>query len=98
MRRPVTFHRLANLELQEASAYYASVGEALGSEFLDEVERVTLLLAEHPELGPTARGAVRQRSLRRFPYTVFYSTTGAAIRILAIGHQKRRPFYWARRR
>lgn len=66
--------------------------------FLDEIERVSRLLSEHPEIGPIARGDIHQKVLREFPYTVFYSIRPEAVRILAVGHQKRRPFYWARRK
>ena len=98
MSWPVSFHRLAQLEVLDASAYYASVGAGLGAEFLDEIERASRVLTDHPEIGPVARGDVRQKILRQFPYTMFYSIRPNAIRILAVGNQKRRPFYWTRRK
>ena len=98
MIRRASFHRLAQLEVLDGSAYDASVGEGLGSEFLDELDRVRHLLVAHPEIGPVVRDNIRKKILREFPYTVFYSIRLDEIRILAVGHQKRRPFYWRGRR
>ena len=41
--RRASFHRLAQLEILEASGYYAEVGDGLGAEFLDEVDWVCRL-------------------------------------------------------
>ena len=71
MSRRVSFHRLAQLEVLEASAYYASVGDGLGAAFLDEIDRVWRLISDHPEVGQVARGNIRQKILREFPYTIF---------------------------
>ncbi|WP_438003790.1 hypothetical protein [Sorangium sp. So ce321] len=37
---------------------------------------------------------VRWWLVRRFPYSVLYRVRDDHIRILAIAHQNRRPFYW----
>ncbi len=34
----------------------------------------------------------------RFPYSLVYSVRPNEIRIVAVAHQKRRPFYWRARR
>lgn len=34
---------------------------------------------------------VRVRTLERFPYTIVYAVESAAVVILAVAHQKRRP-------
>ena len=98
MSRTVTFHRLAGLEVQEGAAYYGDVGDGLGAAFIDEIERAARALMEHPESGPVVRDPVRKKVIRRFPYTLFYTVRPGEVRVLAVGHQKRRPFYWARRR
>jgi hypothetical protein len=43
-------------------------------------------------------GDVRWWLVKRFPYSVLYRIRDDHIRILAIAHQKRRSFYWRRRR
>ena len=41
---------------------------------------------------------VELNELLRFPYTVIYSLRDEQIRVLALAHEKRRPFYWRGRR
>ena len=43
------------------------------------------------------RRGVRRKVLRRFPYNLYYVIASDMIRILAVGHQSRRPRYWTDR-
>ena len=94
----VEFHEAAELELNEAADFYDLRDPGLGGAFLDEVERGLDQIVKHPEAAAQAQGAVRKRILARFPYSIFYSIHEDQVRILAIAHQKRRPFYWRGRR
>jgi plasmid stabilization system protein ParE len=91
------FHRLAELELNEAIEYYELERPGLGAAFLNEVERCVRSISEHPEAGPVIRADVRRRLLRRFPYGLLYSVKSDGIRILAVMNLKRRPSYWVGR-
>ena len=93
-----SFHRLAEREIFEAVDYYTTVGGSLAVAFIDEVDRATAFLVEHPEGAPLEGRAVRRLILQRFPYSLLYSIRADEIRILAVAHQKRRPFYWRGRR
>jgi len=91
------FHKLAELELNEAAQFYEQETPGLGHAFLNEVERCLQFTSEHPEAGPVVRGQVRRRLLRRFPYALLYSIKPQGIRILAVMNLKRRPNYWVGR-
>ena len=95
--RQISFHRLAERELNEAALYYESESPGLGVIFLDEIERFIEDIAKNPSGGIKLRGPVRRRILRRFPYGILYSARAEGIRILAIMHLKRRPMYWVGR-
>jgi plasmid stabilization system protein ParE len=95
---PVIFHELAENELNEAAAYYAQARPGLGDAFIAEVQSAVDALVASPLAGQTVEEDVRWWLVRRFPYSVFYRIRADHIRILAIGHQKRRPFYWRARR
>jgi toxin ParE1/3/4 len=95
---PVIFHELAAAELNEAAAYYARSRPGLGAAFLGEVQHAIDTLVAAPLGGRPLDDDVRWWLVRRFPYSVFYRIREDHIRILAIGHQKRRPFYWRSRR
>lgn len=93
MSRQLDFHESAELELNEAADFYDLRSPGLGGDFLDEVERGLGHIAEHPEAASPVLGVVRKRILARFPYSILHSVGEDGIRILAIAHQKRRPFY-----
>ena len=90
----VSFHRLAERELNDSALYYEHESPGLGKSFLDEIERYIEAIAKQPNAGTKVRGQVRRRVLRRFPYGILYSIRADGIRILAIMNLKRRPMYW----
>jgi toxin ParE1/3/4 len=98
MNRQVSFHAMAEQELNDAASYYNALRPGLGQAFLDEVERAVTQILAYPEAAPLVNRIVRKKLVRRFPYSVMYSIRPEDIRILAIAHQKRRPFYWRGRR
>ena len=93
----VSFHELAEREMNDAALYYESESRGLGVRFLDEIERYIAAIVKNPNAGPKVRGKVRRRIIRKFPYGILYSVREDGIRILAIMNLKRRPTYWVRR-
>jgi plasmid stabilization system protein ParE len=94
----VIFHDRAEEELNEAAGYYARARPGLGDAFLTEVNLAVEALLAAPLAGAVVEGDVRWWLVRRFPYSVLYRILDDHVRILAIAHQKRRSFYWRRRR
>lgn len=97
MRQKVSFHELAELELNEAAFFFEMEREGLGSRFLSAVEAATSQIQEHPEASPIIIKDVRRKLLLTFPYSIVYSIKPDRIRILAVANQRRRPFYWRSR-
>src|SRR4051812_4710255 len=93
----VSFHRLAEREINDAAMYYEHESRGLGVSFLDEVERYIAAIVKNPKAGTKVRGHVRRRLLRKFPYGILYSERVDGIRILALMNLKRRPTYWVGR-
>jgi plasmid stabilization system protein ParE len=98
MNLRVSFHENAEGELNEAADFYDLVSSKLGSLFIDEIQRTIERITEFPEAAPLLRGRVRKKPVAKFPYSIIYSVRPKEIRILAVAHQKRRPFYWHSRR
>lgn len=94
MSQRLSFNALARQELREATAFYNKETPALAHAFLDEVEYALTQVRDFPHSCPLLSRTVRKKVLRRFPYNILYSVRSEEIRILAIAHQKRRPFYW----
>ena len=91
------FHPLAAQELNDATDFYENQTPGLGSDFLDELERILGLLESLPDIGrPTPRD-LRTFPTRQFPYSLVYRNLTDHVFILAVAHQRRRPRYWAGR-
>ena len=71
--RTISFHKLAEKELNEAAAYYYAIRPALGEAFLKEIGHCLRSASEFPEAGPVLVGSIRRKLARRFPYAVVHS-------------------------
>lgn len=98
MSPKVSFHETAESELNEAADFYELASPDLGRLLIDEIQRTVGRITEFPDSAPRIHGEIRKRSIARFPFSVIYSVHLNEIRILAIAHQRRRPFYWRGRR
>lgn len=90
-------HRLAELEIREAAAYYELQRAGLGEAFLVAIREEFEFLMHHPESCPTLDHGIRRGVLRAFPYSIFDRLDAERIFILAVAHQSREPHYWVRR-
>ena len=93
-----SIHEAAETEINEAADFYDLENPGLGSVFIDEIQKAIESISEFPDAAPLIRGRVRKRAVVKFPYSLVYSVRQDEIRILAVAHQKRRPFYWRGRR
>lgn len=96
--KPVVFHVDAAQEAQEARDYYDGVRPGLGDDFQGELDAALTRIKENPYLYAAESGTIRIAPLNRFPYSLYYEELDDRIWIAAVGHQHRRPGYWARRR
>jgi toxin ParE1/3/4 len=90
----VNFHEDAFTEMIEASKYYEERALGLGMSFLDSVEEAVTQVLANPEACQLIGDLVRQKLLKRFPYSILYVIEPECLRVMAIAHQKRRPGYW----
>lgn len=98
MRPALSIHEVADTEINEAADFYDLESPKLGGMFIDEIQRALQSIVEFPDAAPLIRGRIRKRIVARFPYSLVYSARENEIRILAVAHHKRRPFYWRGRR
>jgi plasmid stabilization system protein ParE len=98
MSPTLSIHEVAEAEINEAADFYDLESPGLGGVFLDEIQRAFQSIVDFPDAAPLIRGWVRKRVVTKFPYSLVYSTRGNEIRVLAVAHHKRRPFYWRGRR
>lgn len=98
---PYEFHPLAERELDEAVGHYEAVSPGKGLELARQVYSAILQICEFPESAPLSRGTIRSIVVQpdsQWDYTIHYRAKPARVRILAVAHQARQPFYWFGRR
>lgn len=86
------FHGAARLEIR-------ALAPQLGQSFTETVDHCLRGICQLPfawQPWPGADG-VRRRPLQRWPYSIIYAVEPAAIFVVAIAHQRRRPGYWMSR-
>jgi toxin ParE1/3/4 len=98
MTLSIWIHPEAEAEINEAATFPDFESTGLGRVFLDDVEHAIEVVLSHPGSAPIIKGRVRRKLLRKFPYSIIYSVVGDQIRVLAVSHQRRRPFYWRHRK
>ncbi len=98
MSPTLSIHEVAEAEINEAADFYDLESPGLGNVFIDEIHRTLQSIVDFPGAAPLIRGRVRKRIMSKFPYSLVYSTREDGVRILAVAHHKRRPFYWRGRR
>jgi plasmid stabilization system protein ParE len=94
MSLPLWFHPDAETELNDAADYYAAQSPRLDRQFIAEIEQALSQIVAFPEAAAIARDRARCKVLLGYPYSLMYSVTESAIRVLAVAHHRRRPFYW----
>ena len=75
---------LASIEIIEAYDWYELQREALGVEFLDELEIFINSLRTNPKTYSFYKEPARQGQLNRFPYTVVYEIVESNVIIYSV--------------
>ena len=84
----------AELELDEAVAWYGQQQAGLEAAFLREFQATIRRIRIRPEIYNEIRPGIRRGLMRRFPYSIIYENGADLLLILAVAHQHRRPGYW----
>ncbi len=98
MSLSLRLHYDAELELNDAADYYDRGSPGLGSAFIDEVESGFERIRSYPDGAPEVAKGIRKRVLSKFPYALVYEVREEDVRILAVAHQRKRPYYWRGRK
>lgn len=91
------FLRPAEIEVDEAVAYYDDRRTGLGDRFEQDLLATVQFITEHPLSGKPLSEKTRKWPFRKFPYNVIYVVEPEEIVIVAVAHHRRRPGYWLSR-
>ena len=90
----IRFLEIAQIELDEAIAYYNYEGPGLGEVFLTDVLNSLDRIGKFPEAWQTCSKRTRRCQTRRFPYGIMYQIRKDEILVVAIANLHRKPDYW----
>lgn len=89
----------AAADVDAALDWYGRRDPILPLQFLEQLDLVLDRIQENPLQFPIIEGGVRRGLLRKFPFSVYFTTEhdDTAI-VLAVVHQRRHPDSWKRER
>ena len=94
----IEFHPIAQVEFDEAIAWYEEQRAGLGSELFEEYRLLKTRITSNPAQFPIVAENIRKANRHRFPYLIFFTeVSGDKLRILAFFHQSRKPGAWKKR-
>lgn len=89
------FGAAAREEFLAASRWYLEAGGAVTARcFEGAVSGALALLVSQPLLGTPLKADLRRWPVKDFPYTLVYRVQGELLIVLAVAHQRRRPWFW----
>ena len=87
----IRFLEIAQIELDEAIAYYNGEVPGLGEAFLTDVLNTLDRIGKFPEAWQPCSKRTRRCQTRRFPYGIMYQIRKDEILVVAIANLHRKP-------
>jgi toxin ParE1/3/4 len=88
----VEYHPAIEQELREIRDFYEARSPRLGGEFIEELDRLVLRIAETPGRWMVLERDIRRALMPRFPYVIYFRQVSPdRIRITVVKHQRRHP-------
>jgi toxin ParE1/3/4 len=92
----------ATRELVLAAAWYEEKQEDLADSFVEQIKRAMGKITEWPARFPrmhlpSTKLVIRRALVEKFPYALVYVELSEEVRVIAVAHCKREPFYWLSR-
>ncbi|MBI5233020.1 MAG: type II toxin-antitoxin system RelE/ParE family toxin [Deltaproteobacteria bacterium] len=90
----IRISKLAQLEIDEAVAWFDSQSQGLGTRFLDDIDRTVRRIVAFPLSCAEIETEIRRCLFTRFPYGIIYGVDNDTIVVIAVAHLHREPRYW----
>lgn len=91
----------AEIEYQEATAWYRDRDPRVAERFVSETRRTLEMIEAFPQIGGRVPGVddpdVRQMPIHTFPYQIVFVRLSNRLEVVAFAHNRRRPAYFADR-
>jgi plasmid stabilization system protein ParE len=93
----VRFHHRVQDDLNEILSKYDEVSDALGDDFLTQLQTGVGRVCENPRFFHFDQSGLRRYNLERFPYHFLYDVQDDTVRIWVVRHDRRNPSFGQRR-
>lgn len=95
-KRVLRLLNVAEKDIEESAKWYNNQREALGIEFIDEVDKTIKSIENNPEQFQKVhqKKNIRRAAVHRFPFLVFYAIERMFITVLAVFHTSQHPKKW----
>ncbi len=94
MSLPIVFRAAAQAELTDAAVWYDGQRPGRGSDLVAEVRAVLAMISAQPDRYPIVARDVREASVPRFPYCIYYRVKPDRVVVIAVVHTARDPSVW----
>lgn len=81
----------ARTDIDEAAAWYDAQDIGLGGAFLDALHATLRRIGDNPRIFRVNKRPLRAASLKKFPYTIYFTQAEDTVHIIAVLHQRRDP-------
>jgi plasmid stabilization system protein ParE len=93
--KSVILHPEAEAEFEDAADYFEANRSGYGEVFRQEVADALAQIGSTPTVFSLYKGGpTRRRLIIRFGYAVYFVERDAAVHVVAIANQRRKPDYW----
>ena len=97
MTQRIVLQPQAEVDIDDAAAWYESERAGLGTEFVEDLSVLLERIESNPQQFPIVHEQTRRGMLTRFPYGAFFVVREDTVVVLAVVHLHRHPDTWKRR-
>ena len=94
MRQRMVVQPFAQLDIEDAAAWYEGQSTGLGTCFVNDLGDLLARIGAKPECYSLVVGEVRRSLMKRFPYAVYFAIGADRVAVLAALHQSRGLSLW----
>jgi plasmid stabilization system protein ParE len=100
--KPVRPNEFAEEEILHEIRWYERERVGLGDRLWTDIQAITQLISDYPQIGRVVRlsrvrGTIRRFPLRHFPFFVIYREHPDHLELVALAPMRRKPNYWRSR-
>ena len=90
----ISVHRLAERELDVAMEFYSVSEPGVERDLIDSVKDAINEIQQFPLASQIEIDDIRRKVVKTFPFSIYYRVINSTIRVVAIAHHSREPYYW----